>query len=167
MLSSYGTFPVPRFEGIPAFCPFFQMTLKIPDPEFGGISVYFTSCLSSFNDSIIYAFNSCTLNLFCHSLALGAFMMSLNFSWYCSSIFLIFRPETFTSPTKHFCMIMFSIVSKHLDLSPWLLETSHCPKRLSLPWDCIKIHFVWRINNYIKIPFLYSYSAPLLLSLGY
>lgn len=78
MLSSYGTFPVPRFEGIPAFCPFFQMTLKIPDPEFCVILAYFTNSLSSFNDSIIYAFNSCTLNLFCRSLALGAFMMSLN-----------------------------------------------------------------------------------------
>lgn len=79
MLSSYGTFPVPRFEGIPAFCPFFQMTVKIPDPEFCGISAYFTNSLhKSFNDSIIYAFNSCTLSLFCRSLALGAFMMSLN-----------------------------------------------------------------------------------------
>lgn len=64
MLSSYDTFPVLRFEGIPAFCPFFQMTLRMPDPEFCGISAYFTSCLSSFNDSIIYAFNSCTLTFF-------------------------------------------------------------------------------------------------------
>lgn len=50
MFSSYGTFPVFRFEGIPAFCPFFQMTLKIPDSEFCGISAYITTCLFSFND---------------------------------------------------------------------------------------------------------------------
>lgn len=175
MLSSYGTFPVLRFENIPEFCPFFQMTLKIPDPEFCGISAYFTSCLSSFNDSIIYAFNSCTLTFsvilshwelsWCHLIP-KSLSHSHCFPGYCSSLLLIFRSETFNSLTRHFCLIMFPIVSKHLDLNPWLLETSRRPKRLSLPWDCIKIYFVWTINHR-KIPFFYSYPPALLLSLGY
>lgn len=177
MLSPYGTFPVLRFENIPEFCPFFPMTSKIPDPEFCGISAYFTSCLSSsFNDSIIYAFNSCTLTFYvivlhwelswCHLIPESLFH-SHCFPGYCSSLFLIFTSETFNSPTRHFCLIMFPIVSKHLDLNPCLLEMSRCLKRLSLPWTWIKIYFAWTINNHIKISFFYSYPPALLLSLGY